>query len=557
MRGPTVSDASRRASLIAATLLLLAPGAVADGPGFETADPQYIEDTEAGGLGRTAFGRVDGDALLDAVLPNSEDGTASSRLFALIQTPSGGFAPRALLGLRPADFPTGDVALVDLTWDGRSDVVMTANSGAGETVRVYPQRVDGNLETALRVSLNLPGTQAVAGLDVADLDGDGRQELVITTIGDGREEISLVTGSPTGPRVIASRALPAGWSTESPPGFFDLNADGLKDILVGGGGGMVGLMFPELTPRPSLLLSEPIDRFAVADFNADGAADFALARTEVDAPGLALRLSKPGGGFVATTVAAAPDALDVAAGNLDRDSKVDLAVIRSTRYTSLPDGGSGADFSAERVTILSGDGRGGFTRIGGRTNGYDAQSITRPRLIDIDADGDDDLVFGNTESRTIVFQNRSTFSPGQGGPSSGGGGPNGGSGGGPNQTNGGAADTTSPIVSIGIHPKRTLRLGRVLRLTVKCDEVCDFKLTPQLVMRAKGQKVKTSRLGVQRISLAAGAAVPLTVPFGRTRLLLARRALDRGARVSLRLAMVVKDPAGNTTIAKPVVPIGR
>ena len=62
-------------------------------------------------------------------------------------------------------------------------------------------------------------------------------------------------------------------------------------------------------------------------------------------------------------------------------------------------------------------------------------------------------------------------------------------------------------------------------------------------------------LKVRAFDLAAGARRQLTVPIDRKRTVLARRGLARGAKVSLRVVLVVTDAAGNSAVTRRVVPL--
>ena len=260
---------------------------------------------------------------------------------------------------------------------------------------------------------------------MAHFNGDGRQQLLLVERHDpldvGSGHLAVIGSTPSGtPSVLRERDLQiddgAGVSVA------DVNRNGTADVVVGGGEGVQALTSLAPGPGPAQLLGDPVAGFAVADFDRDGIVNVAWApcvRSDpsdlfepcASRPGLQLSLRRPDGSFGPSRCRrcrpvpgrGTPRVGTIAAGNLNNDGLPDLAVLRDALSPS-----GAFDPSADVVTFLAGDGAGGLTRIGG-LGGDLIKGYRGLRLIDLDGDGDDDLVFGGTEDRTVVYQNRSAF----------------------------------------------------------------------------------------------------------------------------------------------------
>lgn len=160
------------------------------------------------------------------------------------------------------------VAVAEVTGDGHLDVVAAAGVG----LQVLPGTGDGLL---------LPAVDHVTGRDgmslaIADLDDDGRADVVVASPSSGTIDVFMGTPSGLAPPVMhAVGAAPLGVA------IADMNHDGNLDVVVGGfpirmlhGDGAGGLSLPVGTGVNG--------EFAVGDVNSDEWPDLAvIAGTDV------------------------------------------------------------------------------------------------------------------------------------------------------------------------------------------------------------------------------------------------------------------------------------
>ena len=241
-----------------------------------------------------------------------------------------------------------------------------------------------------------PGSPLTVGtnpraLVVADFNGDGFPDIAVANfgsgsvavlLGDGSGGFTAASGSPltvgTGPTAIATG---------------DFNGDGNADlavansndntvsILLGDGSGG----FTAASGSPLTVGTGPT-AIATGDFNGDGNADLAVANSNDNT--VSILLGDGSGGFTAAsgsplTVGTGPTA--IATGDFNGDGNADLAVANSNDNT---------------VSILLGDGSGGFTAASGSplTVGTGPTAIATG---DFNGDGNADLAVANSNDNTV------------------------------------------------------------------------------------------------------------------------------------------------------------
>ncbi|MBK7949023.1 MAG: VCBS repeat-containing protein [Deltaproteobacteria bacterium] len=314
-----------------------------------------------GALTRPALGDLDGDGDPD-LLAGEQDGS-----FDYLENLSGGLllrtgASNPLASASPGS--DGRPAFGDLDGDGDADVVVGADDG---TLRYFANT--GSASNPLYVE-RTGAANPLAGQDVglaaapalADLDGDGDLDLVVGE-SDGIFNDYRNTGSPTAPafalRTGAANPLNGqSVGSLSSPALGDLDHDGDPDLVAG-----------EL----------------------DGVLDYYENTGTTAAPAFVLRLG----------VGSPVDGIDVGSrsapdlGDADDDGDLDLLVGTSLGTFVLYENRSLA--TAPVFALRSG--------AANPLNGEDVGSNATPAFVDLDGDGDEDVVSGETSPVFDFFEN--------------------------------------------------------------------------------------------------------------------------------------------------------
>jgi hypothetical protein len=226
---------------------------------------------------------------------------------------------------------------------------------------------------------------------VADFNGDGFPDLAIAN--SGGNNVTVLLGNGSGGFTAASGSPFSAGNSPQSVAVGDFNNDGHPDlavadhmanqvtVLLGNGSGG----FTTDTSSPFAVGGGPVS-VAVGDFNGDGNADLAVANY---GGGVTVLLGNGSGGFTAASgspFSAGSGPQSVAVADFNGDGFPDLAV---------------ADTNGNNVTVLLGNGSGGFTAASGSpfSTGNSPQSVA---VGDFNGDGYPDIATANAGDNNVT-----------------------------------------------------------------------------------------------------------------------------------------------------------
>jgi FG-GAP-like repeat len=301
------------------------------------------------------------------------------------------------------------VEIADVNGDRHLDLIIA--NGESNDITVLLGDGHGNLTPAK--GSPFPAGHAPNDIAIADFNGDGKLDMAVANheekyltilVGDGQGGFKPAPGSPI--RVL-TRPHTHGVATG------DFNGDGKLDLVTESWGeNKVTVVFGDgrggfSTPGVQFSVGKrPYQRVRVADVNGDGNRDIITTNSEGD--NITVLLGDGKGTFKEATgspFACGRTPFFVAIGDLNGDHLPDLAI---ANWAGQPEKGPG-----EGVTVMLGDGRGGFKATKGSPLPA-GHGPTRLAIGDVNGDGNPDIVVTNYigNDATILLGSKGMFTRG-------------------------------------------------------------------------------------------------------------------------------------------------
>lgn len=298
------------------------------------------------------------------------------------------------------------VEIADLNGDGRLDLIVANRGNNNVTVLLG----DGKGKFAQAKGAPFPAGNSPNDICIGDFNGDGKLDLALANheakyltilLGDGQGGFKPAPGSPV---TVLSRPHTHGVAAG------DFNKDGNLDLVTDSWGeNKVTVVFGDRrgsfsSPGSQFAVGKrPYQRVRVADINADGNAD--IITTNLEGDDATVLLGDGRGSFNQAAGSPFPcgkTPFSHAIGDLNGDGKPDLAI---ANWAGQPDKGKG-----EGATIMLGDGRGAFKATAGSPFPT-GDGPSRIAIGDVDGDGIPDVVVSNYTSNnvTVLYGSKGTF----------------------------------------------------------------------------------------------------------------------------------------------------
>ncbi len=282
-------------------------------------------------------GDLDGDGKADLAVT-----TLSTSTFSVFRNTSSGSTLSFSTAMNISSISPDGIAIADFDGDGKMDIVTCAQNAM--KIAVYlNQSTTGNISFANRIEYSV-GTKANS-VTVGDLDGDGKKEIITSnSVSNTLSVFKNQSSSGTLAFTLLSLNLPAPAEPEHPR-VADIDGDGKADLVFSSFYGTQLCIYKNATTGSTISFSSSRMDFdldtitnyaqgsAIADYNNDGKTDIGIANHAGYRIAVFRNLSSPGTITLDTRVdfAASTKPNRMAAADIDGDGKPDMI---SSNYSS-------------------------------------------------------------------------------------------------------------------------------------------------------------------------------------------------------------------------------
>jgi hypothetical protein len=310
----------------------------------------------------------------------------------------------------PTDLHPNGIAVADFDGDGKPDMATANNySSSGSPASISILRNTSSLKNiSFAPAQKIPNGVLTYAIASGDLDGDGKPDLVCSSIVDQAISIYRNNSTPGTISFAPKTDLPAGDNTYS-IAIADFDGDGKPDIVftnalsnsisIYKNTGSIGTL--SFGARQNIFTGlEPMS-LAVNDFDGDNKPDVAVANGLSKSISIFKNTSSTTISFAARIdIVSGNDNPDgITAGDLDGDGRSDLVVTNNNLHSTSE--------AAISFSIFKNLSSGGSISFGSRSD-YATGDTYQPALADLNGDGKPDLVIPSYKDGLSIYENKSS-----------------------------------------------------------------------------------------------------------------------------------------------------